>query len=199
MKRSAQGRRMALRLLAAAAVSALIAAGPLVAGDSPPAAPKASAAWAELLRRRPFPYRLPLPESSPTLLDGTYVKSLPQESEHVHCLRCPDYAPESGNWKLNFDRGVFRIQHRETGWKSIGSFFVAGDRLLLANDPNCIDAFGVYAFRLELDRLELNSIDDPCAIRLRAANLTQRPWRACRPPNTEAAVTGHWPVPEGCE
>ncbi len=73
------------------------------------------------------------------------------------------------------------------------------DRLVLANDPCCIEHIGVYAWRLEKGRLIFEAVDDPCAIRLRAMNLTEQPWLACRPPNIEAAVTEHWPKPEGCD
>ena len=159
----------------------------------------AKAAWNELLQRSPFPYVLPLPEPRPTVVDGTYTKSVVAPAERVHCLRCPDYAPEGGLWKIRFDKGTFRIIHAETAWKSIGTFIVAGDRLLLANDPNCIDTIGLYTWRLEEGQLYLEAIDDPCAIKLRGLNLTQQPWRACRPPTIEAAITEHWPKPEGCD
>jgi hypothetical protein len=120
-------------------------------------------------------------------------------AERVHCLRCPDYAPEGGVWKLNLDQGVFRILHPESRWKSIGTYIVAGDRVLLANDPTCIDALGLYQWRLAEGQLAFEAIDDPCAIKLRSLNLTQQPWRPCRPPNIEAAVTEHWQMPEGCD
>jgi hypothetical protein len=159
----------------------------------------AKAAWNELLQRSPFPHVLPLPEPKPTVVDGTYTKSVVAPAERVHCLRCPDYLPEGGLWKIRFDKGTFRIIHAETAWKSIGTFIVAGDRLLLANDPNCIDTIGLYTWRLEEGQLYLEAIDDPCAIKLRGLNLTQQPWRACRPPTIEAATTEHWPKPEGCD
>jgi hypothetical protein len=155
--------------------------------------------WAELLQRVPFPYLIPLPEPKRTGLDGTYTKVVVSTSERVHCLRCPDYAPEGGLWKLNVDRGVFRIFHPESGWKSIATVIVAGDRMVLANDPTCIDGIGVYKWRLEREQLTIDAIDDPCAIKLRAMNLTQQPWVSCRPPNVEAAVSEHWPKPEGCD
>jgi hypothetical protein len=158
-----------------------------------------AAKWAELQQRMPFPYLIPLPEPKRTDLDGTYTKIVVSTAERVHCLRCPDYAPESGLWKLNLNKGVFRVFHPESGWKSIGTFIVAEDRLLLANDPNCIDGLGLYRWRLEKGQLVLEVMDDPCAIKLRAMNLTQQPWVSCRPPNTEAAVTEHWPKPEGCD
>jgi len=155
--------------------------------------------WAELLQRVPFPYLIPLPEPKRTDLDGTYTKVVVSTSERVHCLRCPDYAPEGGLWKLSFDRGVFRIFHPESGWKSIATVIVAGDRMVLANDPTCIDEIGVYKWRLEKEQLTIEVIDDPCAIKLRAMNLTRQPWMSCRPPNVEAAVTEHWPRPQGCD
>ncbi|HSM89634.1 MAG TPA: hypothetical protein VLT56_06395 [Desulfobacterales bacterium] len=161
--------------------------------------PPAKAAWNELLQRSPFPYLMPLPEHRPTAVDGTYTKFVVAQAERVHCLRCPDYAPEGGLWKIRFDKGTFRIIHTETAWKSIGTFIVAGDRLLLANDPNCIDTVGLYTWRLEEGQFFLEVVDDPCAIKLRGLNLTQQPWRACRPPTIEAAVTEHWPKPEGCD
>jgi len=172
-----------------------------------PAAPQATETgadaargiWSGLLARQPFPYRVPLPEPRPAEFDGTYVKRVPSTAEPVHCLRCPDYAPEGGLWRMRFDRGVFRILHLASGWKSIATAIAAGDRLLLANDPVCIDDIGLYRWRLDEGRLVLEVIDDPCAIRLRAVNLGGQDWRPCRPPSVEAAVTGHWPEPEGCD
>jgi hypothetical protein len=155
--------------------------------------------WSELLRRQPYPYLIPLPEPKRTDIDGTYAKVVVPTAERVHCRRCPDYAPEGGVWKLNLDQGVFRIFHPESGWKSIGTCIVAGDRILLANDPTCIDELGLYRWRLNEARLVLDVLDDPCAIRLRAKNFTQQEWRSCRPPNIEAAVTEHWTKPEGCD
>lgn len=170
---------------------------PLVAGG--PGNIADTAQWAELLQRMPFPYVIPLPEPQRSELDGAYAKVVSPKAERVHCLRCPDYAPEGGLWKLNLDRGVFRIFHPESGWRSIATAIVAGDRLVLANDPTCIEEIGVYKWRLEKEQLILEVIDDPCAIRLRAANLTRQPWLSCRPPDIEAAVTEHWPKPEGCD
>jgi len=166
-------------------------------GTFQPAAPQTI--WAELCKRQPYPYLIPLPDPKRTDLDGIYTKIVVSTTERVHCLRCPDYAPEGGVWKLSFDKGVFRIFHPESRWKSIGSYVVAGDRLLLANDPTCIDGLGLYSWKFDKGRLVFEVIDDACAIRLRAMNLTQAPWDSCRPPNIEAAVTEHWRKPEGCD
>lgn len=146
----------------------------------------------------PWPYTTPLPPSVPTLLDGTYTKVNPSTATPVPCRRCPDWLPEGGLWRLRFDRGVFRIAHATTGWRTVGSFTISGDQLLLFNDPTCHLEVGEYTWSLEEGLLRLEVIDDACAIALRAKNLTEQPWSACQPPNQEAAVSDHWPKPPGC-
>jgi hypothetical protein len=155
--------------------------------------------WAVLLQRQPFPYTKELPALERTPLDGTYTKVDPKKEPQVPCRRCPDYAPEGGIWKIQFDKGVFRIIHLSSGWKSIASFVLEGDRLSLFNDPVCHEMTGTYAWRAEGGQIVFRAIEDECAIRLRAMNLTKQPWLSCRPPNTEAATTGHWPEPPGCQ
>lgn len=154
--------------------------------------------WTGLLQRMPYGFKtLPPAERSP--IDGTYTKVDPKEDPRVPCRRCPDYAPEGGLWKLQWDRGVFRILHVSSGWKSIGSFVVDANRLSLFNDPVCHEITGLYTWTLEDNQLVLRVVGDECAILLRAMNLTKQPWLSCRPPNREAAVTGHWPEPPGCQ
>ncbi len=155
--------------------------------------------WVELFQRTPFPYTTALPAPASTPLDGTYIKIEPKEGTPVPCARCPDYKIEGGLWKLNFDDGIFRVYHSATGWRSLGSFTVDNDRLLLFNDPTCLDVVGTYTWQLVEGALQLQVIDDPCAIRLRAQNLSNMPWAACQPPSSEAAVTDHWPKPSGCD
>lgn len=101
--------------------------------------------------------------------------------------------------RLNLDKGIFRIFHDATGWRSIGSFVVEGDRLILFNDPCCHEVKGTYHWSLREGNFILEVIEDDCAIRLRAANFTRQPWLSCRPPSLEAAITDHWPKPDGCE
>lgn len=132
-------------------------------------------------------------------MDGTYTKVDPKEGTPVPCRRCPDYAPEGGVRVLLFDKGVFRLHHPARGWRSVGSFTVSGERLFLFNDPNCHLEGGVNTWALSDGKLTLHEVQDGCAIQLRALNLTALPWNSCQPPNVEAAVTGHWPVPPGCE
>jgi hypothetical protein len=146
--------------------------------ESEPAPPSGQSSstsiiWSELLQKTPFPHTAPLPARVPTPLDGTYTKFDPKKTPPVPCRRCPDYVPQGGIWKLNLDKGIFRIFHESTGWRSIGSF-----------------ARG---------RLNLQVVEDKCAIRQRAKNLTKLPWLSCQPPSMEAGSSGHWDKPPGCE
>jgi hypothetical protein len=182
-------------------------AGPEQATAPPPTSARPSDIWSSALNKMPHPYTLPLPEPTRTVLDGTYTKFELKESPPVHCLRCPDYAPEGGIWKLQLDRGVFRIIHQPTGWLSLGSFILTKDRrtagtvdqLVLFNDPNCPEYIATYAWTLEEGQLHLEAIEDSCSIHLRAMNLTNLPWLSCLPPNLEAGITDHWQKPPGCE
>jgi len=166
-----------------------------------------STPWLELQQRVPYPFTIQLPKPIRTILDGTYTKFELKETPPVHCRRCPDYALEGGIWKLSLDKGVFRIFHEVTGWRSLGSFFVSKDgysdtesgQFALANDPTCQEVIGVYTWKLEEGKLIFKVIDDHCAIRLRAMNLTNLPWFSCQPPSIEAAITDHWPKPQGCD
>ena len=154
--------------------------------------------WDELLKRDPFAYTVPLVHKSSSL-DGVYTKRAKKTSAIVPCRRCPDWLPETGIWKIQFKTGTYRIIHKTTGWKSIGTFIVTGDRILFANDPVCPEGLGVYFWKLEKGRLLLSVIDDRCAINLRAKNLTETPWLSCRRPNVEGGITDHRPKPEGCD
>jgi hypothetical protein len=103
---------------------------------------------------------------------------------------------------VSFDKGVFSILHRDTGWRGAASFTASGNRLTLFNDPACIEDVGVYAWKVEkgLQKafLILQEIEDVCSFHQRAKNLTMIPWAFCQPPNLEAAITDHWPKPAGC-
>jgi hypothetical protein len=155
--------------------------------------------WTTLFQRTPYPYTASLPSPSFSPLDGTYVKTDLSQAEHVHCLRCPDYLPEAGLWKLNLDHRIFRVYYEATGWRSLGSFRIAGDEMQVFNDPNCTDVTGTYRWQMMDGELIFSVIEDECAIGLRAANLTKQPWLSCRPPNREAMVTNHWEKPSGCD
>jgi hypothetical protein len=186
-------------LLMSAGCTSSQSAAPTAASELPDVDTTPTGVWSGLLQKTPFPYAAPLPAPTPTILDGTYTKFELQEGTPVHCLRCPDYAPEGGMWKLSLDKGIFRIYHEVTGWRSLGSYTVSGDQLTLINDPYCPDVVGTYRWEIQEGELILEEIQDECSIRLRAMNLTKLPWRSCRPPSTEAAVTDHWPKPPGCD
>jgi hypothetical protein len=155
--------------------------------------------WKTLLQRTPVPWTTPLPPEAPTDIDATYVKTNPRLATPFPCARCPDYALEGGVWKFQLDKGIFRIYHAASGWRSLGSYTVSGDRLYLFNDPYCSRDTGVYTWKLEQGSLTLFEVDDPCSQGLRTANLIDQPWLSCRPPNREAAITDHWNKPEGCD
>jgi len=153
--------------------------------------------WPILMKHTPVPWTTPLPASLKTELDGTYVKNDPADPQWWNCRRCPDYLPAGGIWRLNLDKGVFRIYYTVTAWRSLGSFTIDGDRLYLFNDPYCQYETGEYIWRLEDGQLTLSEVDDPCSIDLRALNLTSQSWQSCQPP--EGTQNESWRPPEGCE
>ncbi len=154
--------------------------------------------WIGLLLRTPYPYSTPLPPPTSSPFDGIYAKFEDSYGTPIPCRRCPDYAPFTGVWRLQFDNGIFRTINEATGWASIGSFTASGDRLLLFNDANCIEDVGTYQWKLEKGQLTLHVIKDDCAIGQRARNFVLRPWLSCQPPNLEAAITDHWFKPPIC-
>ncbi len=188
-------------------VLAIISCSPLSPNNGKAPAPEpsghtngsTSVIWTELLQKKPFPHAAPLPSPVPTVLDGTYAKFDPKKTPPVPCRRCPDYVPEGGIWKLNLNKGVFRIFHEFSGWRSIGSFDVDGNRVRLFNDPTCIEEMGTYTWTLKEGRLGLQVVEDKCAIGLRAKNLMQLPWMSCQPPALQAGFSGHRDTPPGCD
>jgi hypothetical protein len=152
--------------------------------------------WSELLEHTPVPWTTPLPPLEPSILDGIYVKDDPTVAQWWVCRRCPEYRSGGGIWRLELDRGVFRIYYTVSGWRSLGSYTVDGDRLLLFNDPMCQWDTGVYTWQLDDGQLRLTEVDDPCStsFHLRAANLTQQGWQACPSPAADPAAE----APPGC-
>ena len=148
--------------------------------------PTPAGVWSVMMHQTPYPYTTPLAPANPTILDSTYVKS----------------DPDGGVTKLSLDKGVFRMYDDATGWSSIGSFVVSGDRIQFFNDPHCYRDTGIYTWELQeglqSSKLELEAIQDDCTARLRVSKLADRPWENCQPPGIEAAITQHWPAPTGC-
>lgn len=155
--------------------------------------------WTILLERTPYPFLRELPPDEPTIVDGAYAKLEPHQGTPSPCRRCAPYRLEGGVWVLSLNRGVFRIHHELWIMRYFGSYSIVGDQIEFYNDPTCTGDVGVYRWSIEEDgALVLEEVDDPCPMGTRPRNLTSRPWRSCRPPNEEAAVTGHWNKPEGC-
>ena len=100
---------------------------PCAAEDPATSGPEA-APWIELMQRKPYPYATPIPADRSTAVDGFYVKFENKETPPIPCRRCPDYKPEGGWWKMSLHRGVFRIFHPISGWKSLGTYVVNGKR-----------------------------------------------------------------------
>jgi hypothetical protein len=161
--------------------------------------------WSDLLAQTPIPHTTPLPNSDWTPIDGTYAKldlSLPQ---WWACRRCADYRPAGGIWKLQFDKGIMRIYYPITGWRSIASYTVSGDHLIIFNDPYCPQDVGEYKWEFEEERnqadriLEIEVVTDLCSIQLRGENLSNQPWLSCMPPNEMTGASDHYYKPPGCE
>jgi hypothetical protein len=155
--------------------------------------------WSGLLQQTPYPYTTSLPRPHPTILDGIYTKFDPKLSgqdplpeggvsmphprrEGIFWVKPVPYPLEGGVWMLQLDRGVFRVFHESTGWRTLGSFTVTENRIEFFNDPHCYDAVGIYTWKLEGSQLTLEAIEDKCDGRvlggggLRVMNFTSQPW-----------------------
>jgi hypothetical protein len=158
-----------------------------------------SSVWSDLLQQTPYPYTTPLPPTQATILDGIYTKLDPTQSDHdplpeggvsmphpvregIFWLKPVPYPVEGGAWILQLDRGVFRVFHETTGWRTLGSFTVSADRIEFFNDPHCYHAVGIYTWELEAGQLTLRAIEDECDGRvlggggLRVTNFSSQPW-----------------------
>jgi hypothetical protein len=128
----------------------------------------------------PYPYTTPVPPRTPTPADGTYDRRLSVAragGRPVKCARCAPYRIEAGAATLVLDRGWFRVEHPAAGFRSLGHFFVRGDRLVFFNDPNCPTTRGVYEWSMAGTQLRLALVRDPCPFdRLRGRYLTAEPW-----------------------
>jgi hypothetical protein len=155
--------------------------------------------WQEIQLWTPYPHTTPLPPRVATPIDGAYVRFDPRTASHIPCRRCPPYPPEGGIWKLYLSEGIFRVYHPGTGWRTLGSYRVDGDQIAFFNDPQCHLAVGRFGWSLNARQLQFTPVEDNCELGTRAKNFTKQPWLSCQPPNREAAVTGHWSAPAGCE
>lgn len=154
--------------------------------------------WVEILRWTPYPYTTPLPAQHTTAIDGTYVRIDPRQDERAPCRRCPPYPPSGGVWKVVFGKGIFWVFNDHTGWRTLGSYTVDDEQVVLFNDPWCKDAVGRYTWKLEEGALVMHLVSDDCETGTRSKNFTGQSWQSCQPPGREASVTGHWKMPAGC-
>lgn len=155
--------------------------------------------WSDVLQFTPFAYTTPLPPNVHTPVDGVYALFDPSEPQWWNCRRCPEYRPAGGVWRLQLDRGVMHLIYDVTGFGSVASYTVEGDRIALFNDPQCPYETGEYTWELEEGDLVLREVQDRCAIHLRAVNLTRQAWLSCQPPSARAAASDMWNKPPGCE
>jgi len=137
------------------------------------------ALWQRLIEQKPYPYTTPLPPAQLTEIDGTYSKLDPREGTRPFCRRCMAYPAEGGLWLLQFDRGTYRILSVRSlnGWRSLGSFTLSDDKLVLFNDPHCMEDVGIYAWELVGDQLILEVVHDKCALGWRGITFTNYAWQ----------------------
>ena len=155
--------------------------------------------WVALLQKKPYPYTTPLPERTPTVLDSVYTKVGPKAGTPVPCRRCPDYLTEGGLWKLSLNKGVYHIFHEGTGWGSLGSCSISGNRLYVFNDPTCLEEIGIYRWKIARGGMKLELVEDGCQVGRRGWNFAEMVWQSCQPSSIEAAEADDWSPPEGCE
>jgi len=143
-------------------------------GDVPPEL------WSRLLDQQPYPYATSLPPPRRTLVDGIYSKFDLREGTRPFCKRCMPYPAEGGTWLLQLDKGVYRILSVRSlsGWRSMGSFTVEGEHIVLFNDPHCMESVGVYIWQRDAGQLNLHLIEDECADGWRGITFTNYPWTA---------------------
>jgi hypothetical protein len=158
----------------------------------------------------PYPFSTPLPPAEPTAIDGTYTRTVEEDIAGApgKCTRCPPYRLQPGTETLTFDRGRFFVQAPK--FKSSGHFWLEGQQLRFVNDPSCVTFEGVYGWEVADGVLSLEAVEDECPFtQLRQRYLMAKDWQVveggaagaaeCYPPSEEAAITGHWPIPEGCD
>ena len=189
-------------------VATLVPASTSASTSAPTAAITPTSVWSGLLQKTPYPYTTPLPPTQPTILDGIYTKFDSKQSGHdplpeggvlmphprregVFWLKPVPYPLEGGAWMLQLDKGIFRVFHETTGWRTLGSFTVSADRIEFFNDPHCYDTVGIYTWKLEASQLTLKAIKDECDGRvlggggLRVMNFTSHPWMLDNSPMDE--------------
>jgi len=135
--------------------------------------------WDALLTRQPMSINgTPIPPGETSIVDGTYGRLDDTPPQWWRCLRCAEYRPAGGLWRLQLEKGVMRIYYEVNGWVSLASFRVEGDRLFLSDDLVCREQ-GEYRWHMSKSTLSLETIDDLCAFELRGRNLSHAAWQRC--------------------
>ena len=121
-------------------------------------------------RLLPYPFMSPTPSPDASALDGTYLRTLTLRelggariAMPYRCVRCIPYRVDVGVSTLIFTRGAYYVHHHLSGFRTMGSFIVDGDRVTLFNDPNCPQTPGTYRFELTAHGLAFTVIEDDCA------------------------------------
>ncbi|MGH2637335.1 MAG: hypothetical protein ACRDHU_14480 [Actinomycetota bacterium] len=132
----------------------------------------------------PYPFMSPTPPPTASALDGTYLRTMTLRDVGgarvglpFRCLRCPPFRIDAGVSTLIFTRGAYYLHHQLSGFRTMGSFVVEGDRVTLFNDANCPQTPGVYAVDATPHGLRFRVIEDDCPFSgERALDLMVRPW-----------------------
>ncbi|HEX6230900.1 MAG TPA: hypothetical protein VF029_04250 [Actinomycetota bacterium] len=224
---STRGRRLGIAGAALAAVVATLAAlvaadpGTPTPVPAPAGTPTPSVRQVELVkvggvfaaipdreihdpRLLPYPFMSPTPQSTETAIDGTYLRTLTLREVGgariglpYRCLRCPPFRIDAGVSTLIFARGAYYLHHHLSGFKTLGSYVVEGDRVTLFNDANCPQTPGVYGFEPTPHGLRLRVIQDDCPFSgERARDLMVRPWT--RVSACVRRIDGLWPGEIAC-
>ena len=160
--------------------------------------PTGVSAWDSLLAVTPVGMTTPVPPALETAMDGLYTRYDASWPQWWHCLRCADYRPAGGLWRLQFERGVMRILYEVTQWRSLASYTIEGNRLFVFNDPNCPYEVGEYTWTLSEAELVLHAVDDSCSFELRSQTLAGQPWSSSSALGTqESSVDSH--LLQGCQ
>ncbi len=132
----------------------------------------------------PYPFMSPTPPPDPSVLDGTYLRTLTLRDVGgariglpYRCLRCPPFRIDAGVSTLIFTRGAYYLHHQLSGFRTMGSFVIHGDRVTLFNDANCPQTPGIYAFEVTAHGLRFRVVEDDCPFSgERGFDLMVRPW-----------------------
>jgi hypothetical protein len=152
----------------------------------------------------PYPFMSPTPPPTSSALDGTYLRAITLQQVGGariglpnRCLRCPPFRIDAGISTLIFTRGAYYLHHHLSGFRTMGSFVVDGDRVTLFNDANCPQKPGIYEFEITAHGLRLRVVEDDCPYAgERAGDLMVTIWT--RIPACVRRIQNLWPGEVAC-